>query len=149
MNTVAYPQKPNHVSQHGVTTIEEPWFEEYLMSHVNHAAQILQVDCGDGRFTRRVAEQRTGAWVVGLEQDSRFFVQARSNLNSLANAVAIHGDPGDMPFASDEFGVAFTSLAISDSNQRQRVLAEMTRVVRPGGKVIVCSGSPTALRICK
>ena len=120
----------------------EQWLADYLLPRLSNAAQILEVGCGDGLATRRVAEQWTGAWIVGLEQDYHFFAQARSNVNSLTNALATHGNPGDMPFASDEFDVAFTRLRFSDPTHRQRVLAEMTRVVRRGGMIVVCNDSP-------
>lgn len=104
-----------------------------------HRRQILEVGCGAGQCSRWLAEE--GAIATGvdvsagmLEQASR--LQREHPLSDDATPPTfLHADARQLPFASNSFDVAFSSYgALPFVKDAEVVLAEVARVVRPGGR---------------
>jgi SAM-dependent methyltransferase len=94
--------------------------------------EVLEIGPGFGATTRVLAE-RTKALTV-LELDERYCERLR---RELPQAVTVEqGDATDMPFADARFSavVCFTMLHhLPSAHAQDRLLAEVARVLRPGG----------------
>jgi ubiquinone/menaquinone biosynthesis C-methylase UbiE len=97
----------------------------------------LDVACGPGFLSRALA--RAGARVCGIDATPTFIEHARSlslrdgNLDTRFEL----GDAEQLPFEAAEFDLAICRSAYHHFPNPARVMAEMARVVRPGGRVVV------------
>jgi ubiquinone/menaquinone biosynthesis C-methylase UbiE len=95
-------------------------------------AEVLDVGCGAGHFGRLVAGRLPDARVTGLELDSGRLAQARA-----ASPLAlVRGDMHALPFEAGCFDLVYVRFALVHDRDPLRSLAEMTRVARPGGRVV-------------
>lgn len=92
----------------------------------------LDVGCGEGHNTRLLAER--GARMTGIDVSKNFIRYARDAEKEQPLGIRYEtASAVDLPFteASFDFTVAFMSLM--DMPETERVLAEVFRVLRPGG----------------
>src|SRR5262249_30753086 len=94
--------------------------------------RALDAACGTGRHARRLAE--LGHEVVGVDATDAMLEEARKKAPA---ADFRQGDLFDLPLETATFDLAVCALALDHAGELRRPLTELTRVVRPGGKVIV------------
>jgi SAM-dependent methyltransferase len=98
--------------------------------------RALEVCCGLGEDARRLAELvRPGGSVVGLDASRALLERARAAAPELRWVV---GDAHELPFEESSFDAARVERALQHVREPGQVLAEMVRVVRPGGVVLAC-----------
>lgn len=68
---------------------------------------------------------------------------------SSAYAPAINGDMEIMPFKNSSFGNLYSSLALQWANDRNKVFAEIHRVMKNNGKCLIATFGPETLREMK
>jgi len=107
-------------------------------------ARVLDVASGFGQDTRALAAR--GALAVGAEPSSRMLGWAR--LVDGKEAASAAPDPPSrprwvqawghrLPFADGSFDAALCKGALDHFDQPEAAIAEMARVVRPGGRVVL------------
>ncbi len=94
----------------------------------------LDVGCGNGAFTEMIVERCAPTAVHGIDpSDAQLaFARARSTTRMAVYQV---GDAMALPFMDDTFDIAVMPLVIFFVPQPARGVAEMARVVAPGGIV--------------
>jgi ubiquinone/menaquinone biosynthesis C-methylase UbiE len=99
-------------------------------------AIVLDVACGDGAYSRWIAQELgpTGL-VIGLDRSSAYLELA--NDNSTAGSSYLAGDINSLPFASDRFDAAWCAQSLVSLPDPLAAMKEMHRVLRPGGRAIV------------
>ena len=97
-----------------------------LMLDAHPGVSVLDVGCGTGWFTRRLAAD--GAVVAGLDRDSEALAFARRRQGG--NACYVRGDARDLPFADASFDVVVSIAALCFVEQWPQALAEIVRVAR-------------------
>ena len=99
--------------------------------------RILDVASGVGQDA--IALEAEGARVVGAEPSRRMIglaeLQAAKAAGPLPAWVRSWSDA--LPFADDSFDAAFCKGALDHFDRPERAIAEMARVVRPGGRVVL------------
>jgi ubiquinone/menaquinone biosynthesis C-methylase UbiE len=100
---------------------------------------VLEVGCGTGLLLRRMAGFARS--VRGVDLSPGMLERARARGLEVVEASAT-----DLPFAADSFDVACSFKVLAHVRDIQRALAEMTRVVRPGGYVLAELYNPLSLR---
>ncbi|HUW63870.1 MAG TPA: bifunctional demethylmenaquinone methyltransferase/2-methoxy-6-polyprenyl-1,4-benzoquinol methylase UbiE [Spirochaetia bacterium] len=102
--------------------------------------RALDVACGTAMLSREVARAvGPGGQVVGVDFCAPMLEVGRQNLDrwGLATQVSlVEGDAMQLPFADSEFAGAVSGFALRNVPDIPQVLAEMARVVRPGGRVV-------------
>src|SRR6267143_1855730 len=106
---------------------------------VGSGEKVLEVGCGTGVVVRDLAALvgRRGE-VVGIDASRRLLDRARALCREAArrSRVALRvGDGARLPFAADRFDVALAITVILHVADPLRVVREMARVTRPGGRV--------------
>lgn len=107
------------------------------MSAVGDADTVLDVACGPGivacEFARHARE------VTGIDITPAMIEQAerRQREHGLVNMAWCVGDVLPLPYPDDAFSTVITRYSFHHFLQPRLVLAEMIRVCRPGGRVLV------------
>ncbi len=100
--------------------------------------RVLDLACGHGRIANRLA--RWGIEVVGLDASSAFLDIARRDAQAMGVSVEyIRGDMRSLPW-TDQFDAIvswFTSFGYFSDEENRRVLAEVHRALRPGGRLLI------------
>jgi ubiquinone/menaquinone biosynthesis C-methylase UbiE len=100
---------------------------------------VLDVGCGNGPELEALAAiVGAGGRVVGLEPSGALIAQARARGVDGANSVElVQGEAGALPFGEGEFGACRADRTLQHVDDPTQALAEMVRVTRPGGRVVV------------
>ena len=69
-------------------------------------ARVVEIGCGTGPVSRRLANWPNVGKVVGIDPPTVFLDKARELGNQLTNLTFIEGDAHQLPLADDEFDVA-------------------------------------------
>ncbi len=100
--------------------------------------EVLDLGCGTGRLSIEIAEFLTSGKVVGIDRSAGIILAARSALKrqSIANLTFQESSSEniDLPDASCDF--VYARLLFQHLSKPQLTLAEIRRVLKPGG--IVC-----------
>ena len=102
---------------------------------VPEGGAALDVACGTGALTRALA-RRVGpsGRVVGLDFSAGMLDGARRRSTDIT---WVQGDALELPFGDGEFDAATIAFGLRNLADPARGLAEMARVVRPGGRTVV------------
>jgi len=102
---------------------------------------VLDVGCGTGNFTRTLARSvgRTTGLVVGLDLSAPMLArgEALRRQDELPQVRFVRGDATRLPFVDDAFDAVHTAGALHLMPDVDGVLAELARVVRPGGRLVI------------
>jgi SAM-dependent methyltransferase len=98
----------------------------------------LDVGCGNGVFTEMIAEHTKPVAVAGVDPSAEQIAFAKQRA-ALGAADLRQGDAMDLPFGDDTFDAAVMPLVLFFVPQPAKGVAEMARVVAPGGWVTAYS----------
>lgn len=101
---------------------------------------VLDVACGPGTVVAAFAPHVRK--VIGLDATEAMLVQARAlaSKRGLTNAEWQVGDAYALPFAAGSFDIVNCRFTFHHLQDPWRAFAEMVRVCRPGGRVVLCDG---------
>jgi ubiquinone/menaquinone biosynthesis C-methylase UbiE len=102
--------------------------------------RLLEVGGGEGELAERIM-QKLGAEVVGIDQSEAMVEVQRSK-----GIDARVGDVQDLPFEDGEFDAALAAWMLYHVPDLDRGLAELARVLRPGGVLVAVTNSVEHLR---
>jgi ubiquinone/menaquinone biosynthesis C-methylase UbiE len=107
------------------------------LAGVKANTEVLDVACGAGAVAchaAHIAKQVTGIDLTPEMIERARGLQAEQNLANLSWQI---GDVAQLPFPPNVFDVVFTRYSFHHFLRPDRVLAEMFRVCRPGGRIVV------------
>ena len=99
---------------------------------------LLDVACGFGRHAVPLA--RAGFRVVGVDRSEALLEEARRRADGERRLELVRADYRKLPLADESFDAAvnlFTSLGYLGDEEDVRVLAEIRRVLRPAGRLVI------------
>lgn len=93
--------------------------------------RALDVGCGKGRFARILKERNPDASVVGLDL-------AEAMLRFVPREIApCSASMTHLPFANESFDAAYATESLEHAVDIEQAVAEICRVVKPGGKIVI------------
>jgi demethylmenaquinone methyltransferase/2-methoxy-6-polyprenyl-1,4-benzoquinol methylase len=121
------------------------------LARVGPGSRVLDVATGTGDLAIELARRVSpGGEVVGSDFSEAMLARARAKTPAREVSASIviprfeWGDALDLPFADGAFDAATVGFGARNFSDLARGLAEMVRVVRPGGRVVVLEfTSPT------
>jgi ubiquinone/menaquinone biosynthesis C-methylase UbiE len=102
--------------------------------------RVLDVGCGTGQLAARIQERFPDTQVYGLDLSSGMLRQAGCRASSAGGLVRVQGDSERLPFASNTFDAITCCHSFHHYPRQRRVVAEMHRVLRPGGRLLIIDG---------
>jgi ubiquinone/menaquinone biosynthesis C-methylase UbiE len=109
----------------------------FFRHHICSTSRILDCGCGPGSVTVGLAQWAPDGETVGIDLGAEQFDGARALARDFGvNNVAFRqGDIFDLPFGDDSFDVVFCQTVLFHIPDPMKALAEIKRVLRPGGLV--------------
>jgi SAM-dependent methyltransferase len=109
----------------------------FFRQHVRSASRILDCGCGPGSVTVGLAQWAPDGQTVGIDLGAEQLDGARALASGLGvqNVTFRQGNIFDLPFDDDTFDVVFSQAVLFHIPDPQKALAEIKRVLRPGGLI--------------
>jgi SAM-dependent methyltransferase len=97
--------------------------------------RVLEVGGGEGELAERIAKE-LGVQLVGIDQSEGMVAEQRAR-----GIDARRGDVQELPFGDGEFDVAVAAWMLYHVLDLDRGLAELARVLKPGGVLVAVTNS--------
>jgi SAM-dependent methyltransferase len=114
----------------------ETWVRTYLEPHLFPGAQVLDVGCGPGTILGAAASQGRRARGTGVDLAPIRIRQAQQKNAENARLQFVRGDVQELQFESGTFDVVYSRMLLQYVPDKEKAVAEMVRVCKPGGKVL-------------
>jgi ubiquinone/menaquinone biosynthesis C-methylase UbiE len=110
-------------------------------ANVGPGTDVLDVAAGSGNPAIAVAQ--AGARVTALDlAPSLLEIGRRRARKAGVDIDFVEGDAEAMPFVRESFDVALSVVGVQFAPRHEVVARELARVVRPGGRIVLCSWTP-------
>jgi SAM-dependent methyltransferase len=107
---------------------------------VRPGEDVLDVACGTGNAAIRAAA--AGGRTVGVDLTPELFDAGRANARAAGVSIDwVEGDAEQLPFDDGQFDVVLSTFGVMFAPRHQVVADELVRVLRPGGRIGLCSWS--------
>jgi len=123
------------------TTLQ--WAGENLCEAADLQAgeRVLDVACGNGNAA--LAAARRFCRVTGLDYVPALLERAAERARAeRAEITFVEGDAEKLPFADASFDAVISTYGVMFAPDQARAASELTRVVRPGGKIALANWTP-------
>ncbi len=135
--------------QAGFTEEADPEYVEQIVpmaaQHLAGASRVLDVGCGEGQLTRLAASDAVGAaTAIGVDPTWAQLRAASERGGSREGSTATYARAGaaHLPFADGSFDAVVACLVFEHIVDVDEALAEVGRVLRPGGRFLFFLNHP-------
>ncbi len=110
-------------------------FGAFVLPWLKPGMRLLDCGCGPGTLTLGFASHVAPGATIGIDRESSQFAAsaARAQQEGITNLSFTTGDIYTLPYADASFDVCFASAVLGSVAEPERVVAEMSRVLQPGG----------------
>jgi SAM-dependent methyltransferase len=150
MNQTMSPSMPQAEKPRGAAGVLMGWLLESGNAAQNRAtvdaldpppgAAVLEVGFGPGQALEMLARTHPLGLVAGIDHSELMLARARRRLRAGRGDAALDlrlGDAGDLPFPDEKFDVVFAVNTFHQWPDKERALAEMAGVLKPGGDLML------------
>jgi arsenite methyltransferase len=104
-----------------------------------HNTRLLELGCGPGFYSRRLAKEFSELSVLGVDRCESQLCRARERAlaQGLQNCRFEHVNVHGLSCGDSEFDVVLASRLFTVLTRQQRAVAEIYRVLRPGGRCFI------------
>lgn len=95
------------------------------------------LDLAAGTASSSASFAASGADVVAADFSPGMLAEGRRRHGHLPNLTFVEADATDLPFADDEFDAVTMSYGLRNVQQPKKALAELYRVTKPGGRLVI------------
>ena len=99
--------------------------------------QVLDVATGTGRVARPVAKRLKSGRVIGVDQALAMLDVGHQHADPIPAYYQSAGEADALPFKSNTFDRAFVSFSLHHFSNSERVVKEVLRVLKNGGRFVV------------
>ena len=126
------------IQDNPLTILEEPLVRALLGNL--HGLSVAEIGCGTGRHTVYMAE--AGAQVTAIDFSQEMMARAIEKTKDWDIQFVTHDLTDRLPFADDTFDRVLCCLVLEHIADLDRMIAEMARICRPGGFVLIAELHP-------
>ena len=131
MSTAPADAYDRHVGRYGAALARS--FADF--ADVSTADRVLDVGCGPGALASELAGRLGAASVAAVDPSPAYVEACRTRV---PDAEVREGTAEDIPFAEGDFDAVLAQLVIQAMKDPRSGVAEMRRVLRPGGTMAAC-----------
>jgi len=109
--------------------------------------RLLDAGCGTGMMALRIAARYPGCTVHGIDLSPKMIAVARRDAEKQGLAMDFRvGSITDLPYPGDSFDVVITNIMYHhlDLTEKRQAVAEIARVLKPGGRYVSAEFGPRA-----
>jgi SAM-dependent methyltransferase len=105
-------------------------------------SSVLEAGCGVGAQTVTLARRSPEAWFTSIDISAGSIAEAKRRVDraGLTNVEFRRGDIFDLPFDAGSFDHAFVCFVLEHLSRPARALANLKRLLKPGGTITVIEG---------
>jgi ubiquinone/menaquinone biosynthesis C-methylase UbiE len=138
-------------------TYDRHWMQRAILDPVQRTAlamaaddvaqpsAILDVGCGTGRLLRLAESRFPGAKLHGVDAAIGMVKQAQASTLAGSEISFQQATAEELPFADSRFDLVFSTLTFHHWNDQRKGMAEVARVLAPGGRWLLADFMPTGL----
>ena len=126
----------------------DPEYEEQIIPllvqqlRLSEPARVLDIGCGEGQLGRAVLAEGAAGYVAGLDPTwSQLEVATHRQISGKAVGL-VRAEAAAVPFPDQYFDAAFACLVFEHIEEAREALAEVGRVLRPGGAFLLFLNHP-------
>jgi SAM-dependent methyltransferase len=97
-------------------------------------AQVLDLGCGTGKLLDRLADRFPDLQGIGVDLSPAMLRQARLANRHHPRLIFVRGNAEDLPCGVSQFDAVFNTISFLHYEHPDRVLGEVSRVLKPDGK---------------
>lgn len=106
-----------------------------LIDHVD--GEILDIGCADGTFTKIILDKARPKKIIGIDIVNSSIDYSRNKFAKNKSLKFLVADANDLPFGNNRFDAVFCLEALEHIFDPKRVLAEIKRVLKSGGYIVI------------
>jgi ubiquinone/menaquinone biosynthesis C-methylase UbiE len=106
---------------------------------------ILDIGCGTGRLLRSAEAAFPGATLLGVDAAIEMVKQAQASVPAKSAIHFQNATAEALPFADARFDLIFSTLTFHHWHEQDRGIAEVARVLIPGGRWVLADFMPAGL----
>lgn len=135
MSDATYTQRRNPAFDAQMTSRTAAVEAAFFLPHLRPGMRLLDVGCGPGSITLGLAEAVAPGEVVGVDLRPEPLQGARAEAarRGISNVRFELGSAYELPFEDGSFDAAFAHVVLMHLRDPVAALAEMRRVLKPGG----------------
>ena len=141
MNTVPaidyIMEDPREASRLEAKVDPKAWAQKYLAHRVGPGAEVLSVGCGPGVILNEVSALRPSIHATGVDISAERVQEAIQRNRENPRLKFVRDDAQSMQFPSDAFDLVYTRMLLQYLREKEKAVAEMVRVCKPGGTVLL------------
>lgn len=141
----------NREFDHWSRTYDRSWLQ-WMIFHPSHQMmlqqlrasdeRLLDIGCGTGQFLVQAAHEFSNLGCFGLDLSAKMLDQGQERLARVGDQVTVvRGDSERLPFADGSFDVVTCCHSFHHYPRQQAAVAEMFRVLRPDGRLLLIDGN--------
>lgn len=111
-----------------------------MLALIDPCATVGDLGCGTGQVSELIAPHV--AKVVAVDGSNDMVQAARKRLKGMPQVEVRRGDMEALPIDDGQLDIAMTTLVLHHVPEPARALAEMRRVLKPGGRVLIVDMLP-------
>ncbi|NET06059.1 MAG: methyltransferase domain-containing protein [Symploca sp. SIO2B6] len=119
-----------------LTTVFYQAVHKRLLEYVELSPQpkVLDIGCGTGRLLHRLTIKFPTLEGIGLDLSTEMISQAQQSNQHADSITYRQGNAETLPFIDEQFDAVFNTISFLHYPNPQKVLSEVSRVLRPNGR---------------
>ncbi len=128
----------------------QPLIADALLERVDELklspSHILDLGCGTARATSLLKKRFRRSFLLGLDLSPRMLEVAAKRQSWLARYPLLAADVAHLPLVSNRFDLVYSNLMLHWVSDTSQTLAEVARVMKPGGTLCFSTLGPDTLK---
>ncbi len=121
----------------------------FVLAHTGRlSGRTLDVGTGKGRFLIRLARRANRVVTIDSNPAEQRFARMNASLHGVAGRIRfVIADAAALPFPDHSFDTVVSMNCLHHLRDLEAVLAEITRVIRPGGRIVLADLDANGFRL--
>jgi SAM-dependent methyltransferase len=115
----------------------EAWVQKYMAHRIAPGMEVLSVGCGPGVILGAVCALHSSVRGTGIDLSPDRVKEAIQKNRGVPRVKFVCGDAQAMQFPAHSFDLVYCRMLLQYLQKKERAVAELVRVCRPGGTVLL------------